>query len=64
MDKNIPITIEKVGNGFFVRPSNSISVMALSDVMVFHDMGFASASRDNQDAKNTLLGFIADHFTD
>lgn len=63
LEKKQTIVVERVGNGFHVMPlMDSGGMMALSDVYVFQDMGYASAARDHQDQKDTLLGFIAQHF--
>lgn len=65
MDKNSAIVIEKTSNGYVVRaeyrPDHLISI---ADFAVFQDMGYASSARDNQKTEDTLLGFIAAHFTE
>jgi hypothetical protein len=65
IDKNGPVVIERVGNGYQVRPMcDRNSAVCLSDVMVFQDKGLASSMRDNQAAESTLLGWLDAHFAD
>jgi len=64
MNQNDAIIIERVANGFYVRPylPGQSLVPCIQSTMVFQDMGYASAARDHQKTKDTLLGFIEDHF--
>lgn len=63
MNKNSSVVIERVANGYQVRPLYGAGdCFCLLDLMVFQDMGFASAARDYQSTEDTLLGFIESHF--
>lgn len=57
IEKGKALVIERVENGYVVREAN-----ANDNLYVFNDMGYPSASKDNQDVDETLLGFIAGHF--
>jgi len=57
IEKNKPIVIERVENGYVVREALNNGAL-----YVFNDMGYPSASKDNQDVDDTLLGFVAGHF--
>lgn len=65
MNKNETIIIERVANGYLVRPLGrpQYETTDIRDILVFQDMGYASAQQDYQPTENTLLGFIAEHFT-
>lgn len=63
MNPNDSVTIERVANGWQVWVFHPGSACySISDVMVFQDMGFASAARDGQKTEDSLLGFIEAHF--
>jgi hypothetical protein len=62
MKTDEPIVIERTANGYQVR-SHGGDLICVADIMVFQDIGYASATRDNQKTEDTLLGFIAAHFT-
>jgi hypothetical protein len=60
IDKNGPVVIERVGNGYQVRPMcDRNSMVAMSDLMVFQDKGHAS-----QPTESTLLGWLDAHFAE
>lgn len=57
--------IERAGNGYILRPLTKPGDMySISEVMVFQDKGFVSASRDNQRIEDTLFGWLDRHFSD
>lgn len=65
MNKDDPLVIERVANGYQVRPmSGKEMCMFVEDIMVFQIMGYASVTGEGVKTEDTLLGFIADHFTE
>ena len=65
MEKDEPLVIERTANGYQVRPMcGRGDMVCVRDIMIFQDMGYASATRDYQKTEDTLLGFLASHFTD
>jgi len=62
IENNSTIIVERTANGYQVRSNNDL--VCLKDVYVFQDKGYASASRDNQNSFDTLLGWIDQHFSD
>jgi hypothetical protein len=65
IDKNGPVVIERVGNGYQVRPMcDRNSMVSMADVMVFQDKGFVSSARDGQREEATLLGWLDAHFSE
>lgn len=65
MNTDTPVIIERVGNGYQVRPMYGAGdSVCLTDVLVFQDMGYAGAARDHQKITDTLLGWIEAHFTE
>jgi hypothetical protein len=67
MTPNESIIIERTLNGFIVRPAierNKVAEVAeFAKFAVFQDLGIAVMARDNQNPEDTLVGFIADHFS-
>lgn len=64
MQKDEPLVIERVANGYQVRPmSGQAMCVCISDIMVFQLMGYASGPGEGVKTEDTLLGFIEDHFT-
>jgi hypothetical protein len=62
--KGDTIVIESAANGFIVRPQVGRDQLYLnSDVCVFNDMGTPVSDRDGQKTEETLLGWIAAHFS-
>lgn len=58
MTKSEALIIQRVGNGYTVRPASSLNqVLALDDLLVFNRMGWATA-----DGQECLLTFIEQHF--
>ena len=65
MDKDEPIIIERTANGYQVRQMSGAGVMArIEDILVFQMMGYASGPGEYIRTEETLLGFIADHFSE
>lgn len=66
MEKNITLVVEKVGNGFTVRPFAPDGAggyfVALRDVEVYQSLGYASGP--GAEFPKTLLEFIAEHFAE
>ena len=64
MGKDEPLIIERTANGYQVRPLSGNNVVCVSDIMVFQIMGYVVSPGDGVKTKDTLLGFIVDHFTE
>jgi hypothetical protein len=64
MNKNDTVVIRKVGNGFIVEPWGPPHIaMAISEMLVFNEMGFASGVGESGSTP-CLLKFIEGHFTE
>lgn len=64
IDKDRPIVIERVANGYQVYPFGGPNeLIIVKNIFVFQDMGYAIAG-ENQPVEKTLLGYIAQHFAD
>jgi hypothetical protein len=64
-DKDTAVIVERVGNGYQVRPMHGGSDMVcVRDILVFQDKGYVSAARDGQRTDATLLGWLDTHFTE
>jgi hypothetical protein len=58
------IIIDKVENGFFVRPYiPGQEYLKIEDVTVFTDTGSVCTERENQELKETLYGWLDEYFT-
>lgn len=65
MRKDESIAIERTANGYQVRLlSGNGNMICISEIMVFQTMGYASGPGDGIKTDDTLLGFIANHFTE
>ncbi len=63
--KDTPVIVERVGNGYQVRPmSGDGGMVCVRDILVFQDKGFVSSARDYQPTEATLLGWLDQHFTE
>lgn len=63
--KDTPLIIERVANGYQVRPlGGNHEMVCMQDIMVFQDKGFVSSTRDYQPLEATLLGWLDQHFTE
>lgn len=63
MAKNTTLLIERVGNGFMVRPNGHPDMpWALEDMVVFQDKGLVQSTRPDQPLEATLLGWLDKHF--
>lgn len=61
---NTGIIIERVGNGFVVRPwGGPGSFISLDETLVFNDLGYASQARD-YGGNTSLTVFITSHFSE
>ncbi len=63
IQRNATLVIQRVANGYLVGPLN-FDTRGVGDQLVFIDKGYVSASRDYQDKKETLFGWLDQHFTD
>ena len=64
IEKDDAVIVERVGNGYQVRPiSRPSDMICIRDVMVFQDKGIVVAVRDYQDTADTLFGWLDAHFT-
>lgn len=64
MEKDIPVVVERVTNGYQLRPLyGEGTVVCVRDILVFQDKGFVSPERDYQAIESTLLGWLDQHFT-
>lgn len=65
MQKDDALVIERVANGYTVRPlAGRGDVVCVTDIMVFQMMGYASGPGEYIKTEDTLLGFLAQHFTE
>ncbi len=65
MNKDEPLVIERTANGYQVRPMcGSVEFVCIADIMVFQLMGYASGPGEGVKTEDTLLGFLAEHFTE
>lgn len=66
MKKDEPLVIERVANGYQVKPiSGEGMFVCVSEIMVFQLMGYASGPGEGGiRTEDTLLGFLANHFTE
>jgi hypothetical protein len=55
------VTIKRVENGWMVSRGYNVRTDEHGPILVFNDMGYASATKDNQRASETLLGWIAEN---
>ena len=63
--KDTPVIVERVGNGYQVRPLSGYGEMVCArGILVFQDKGFVSSARDYQPTEATLLGWLDQHFTE
>lgn len=59
MEKDDALIIERVGNGYIVRPVSAHGEMsARPEILVFQKMGSSYSGDD------TLLGFVEGHFSE
>ncbi len=64
MNKDDSIIIERVANGYQVRPATLPGeLVCVRDTMVFQDMGYASGTGE-LGVRECLLTFIAKHFSE
>jgi len=64
INKNDAVIVQRVGNGYEVRPMNGgKEYICIKDIMVFQDKGIATPARDYQDSSATLFGWLDQHFT-
>lgn len=61
MDKAAMIVVERVDNGFIVRPFVRANECIPSEMYVFNDLGYSSQMRDDSNVPS-LLVFLQDHF--
>lgn len=65
MNKDEALVIERVANGYQVRAMTRVSdIVCIDDIMVFQILGYASGPGEGVKTEDTLLGFLAGHFTE